>query len=329
MLAKLWNRTRVRGVHQPVLVILVVIVVIIAGLEVRDAAHAQAAGASVQSIRDTGNSGEVVVSWNSVPGALEYRVGWANYRAVEQAIAVGIPWTERFAFTDVRSSLSSHTVPNLMGGDQYAFIVGTRRGDTEHDWSEWVFHTTAMSPVCPSTGAGATPTPPTTTKPTITFADPEWDSLWVQNRIAQYIVEEGYGYPTDTRSGSTLPLFHRLTGGDVDVLMELWLPNQEEVWEEATANGTVMSLGGSLGSDWQSAFVIPAYLQRQYPDLDSIEDLKNPRFKSLFATPEQEAEPGSFPASEVGLARPSTGRRFGRMGSAIMCRSSIHLIKQH
>ncbi len=37
----------------------------------------------------------------------------------------------------------------------------------------------------------------------------------------------------------------------------------------------------------QSAFVIPpAYLQEQYPDLDSVEDLKDERFKALFATPE-------------------------------------------
>ena len=42
----------------------------------------------------------------------------------------------------------------------------------------------------------------------------------------------------------------------------------------------------SLGHDWQSAFVIPAYLQEQYPELDSVEDLKDERFKALFSTPE-------------------------------------------
>ena len=41
----------------------------------------------------------------------------------------------------------------------------------------------------------------------------------------------------------------------------------------------------SLGHDWQSAFVISAYLQEQYPELDSVEDLKDERFKALFATP--------------------------------------------
>ena len=50
------------------------------------------------------------------------------------------------------------------------------------------------------------------------------------------------------------------------------------------AEGAVLSVGKSLGSDWQSAFVIPAYLQEQYPDLDNVEDLKDPQFKALFPT---------------------------------------------
>ena len=68
--------------------------------------------------------------------------------------------------------------------------------------------------------------------------------------------------------------------------IEIWLPNQLEAWTEALDNGDVERVGESLGVDWQSAFVIPAYLQEQYPALDSIEDLKDDEFKALFATPE-------------------------------------------
>ena len=121
---------------------------------------------------------------------------------------------------------------------------------------------------------------------TIIFGDLNWPSALLQNRIAQYIAEKGYGYPTDVKFGATLPLLQGLRRGDVDVLMEIWLPNQNDTWNEARAAGEVVSLGLSLGKDWQSAFVIPAYLQEQYPQLDSVEDLKNPFYKSLFATPE-------------------------------------------
>ena len=121
---------------------------------------------------------------------------------------------------------------------------------------------------------------------TIIFSDLNWTSAQVQNRIAQYIVEFGYGYPTDVLFGSTLPLFNGLRAGETHVTMEIWLPNQDEAWAEAQALGQVVAIGESLGKDWQSSFVIPAYLQEQYPELDSVEDLKDEQYKQLFATAE-------------------------------------------
>ncbi len=123
-------------------------------------------------------------------------------------------------------------------------------------------------------------------KETLVFNDLNWTSAQVQNRIAQYIVEMGYDYPTDVVLGATLPLFQGLRRGDTHITMEIWLPNQDEAWNEALAGGEVVSLGPSLGSDWQSAFVIPRYLQEQHPDLDNVEDLKDDKFKELFATAE-------------------------------------------
>ncbi len=123
-------------------------------------------------------------------------------------------------------------------------------------------------------------------RPTIIFGDLNWPSALLQNRIAQYLIEKGYGYPTDVKFGATLPLFQGLKRGDTHVTMEIWLPNQDEAWNEARSEGAVLSVGKSLGSDWQSAFVIPKYLQEQYPELDSVDDLKDEQYKQLFATPE-------------------------------------------
>lgn len=123
-------------------------------------------------------------------------------------------------------------------------------------------------------------------KQTVVFSDLNWTSAQFQNRVAQYILEKGYDYPTEVVFGGTLPLFQGLRRGDSHVTMEIWLPNQDEVWMEAQAAGEVVSVGASLGEDWQSAFVIPKYLQEQYPDLDSIEDLKDEQYKELFSTAE-------------------------------------------
>ena len=143
---------------------------------------------------------------------------------------------------------------------------------------------TPLGPDC--TGSTAVPTPAMT----IRFGDLKWSSMMLQNRIAQYIAEKGYGYSTSVEFGSTHPLIQALRTGDVDVLMEIWLPNQEQFWEEALAEGTVFSPGSSLGTDWQSAFVIPKYLQDQYPGLDSVADLKEERYRSLFATDETDGK---------------------------------------
>ena len=123
-------------------------------------------------------------------------------------------------------------------------------------------------------------------KQTIIFSDLNWTSAQIQNRVAQYIVEKGYGYPTDVVFGSTLPLFQGLRNGDTHVTLEIWLPNQVETWTQAINNGEVVSVGASLGNDWQSSFVIPAYLQEEYPDLDNVEDLKDQQYKDLFKTAE-------------------------------------------
>ena len=125
--------------------------------------------------------------------------------------------------------------------------------------------------------------PSTPSDETIVFSDLNWTSAQVQNRIAQYIIEHGYGYPTSVTPGGTTHLFESLRRGDVHVSMEIWLPLQEAAWREALANGEVQYIGSSLGSDWQSTFVIPAYLQLEYPGLDHVDDLKDPRYRDLFA----------------------------------------------
>ena len=177
------------------------------------------------------------------------------------------------------SSTDSGISESLDAGD-YTIEATTYDADTAGDFSLSV------------SGLPATAEPQPTPEPTVTirFGDLNWSSAMLQNRIAQYIAEKGYGYSTSVESGATLPLFQRLRGGDIDVLMEVWLPNQEQSWEEALAEGAVSSPGNSLGTDWQSAFGIPKYMQDQYPDLDSVEDLKEEQYKSLFATDETDGK---------------------------------------
>ena len=116
----------------------------------------------------------------------------------------------------------------------------------------------------------------------IVFGGLDWTSALVQNGVARYIVEHGYGYPTSQIEGSTLPLFQGLRKGDIDLTMEIWLPNQDAAWNEAVKAGEVIPVGKSLEDNWQSSFLIPKYMQDANPELDSVEDLKEDKFKDLF-----------------------------------------------
>ena len=154
---------------------------------------------------------------------------------------------------------------------------------------------TMVLAACGEDDPTATPTPrqaaePTPTqaammdeKPTLVFADLNWSSAVLQNWVARVILEEGYGYETDAVAGGTLPLMQALVGGDLNVNMEIWLPNQQEAWDKAVAEGTIQGIGDSLSSvAWQSAFLIPKYTADANPGLRSVEDLKNPEYQALF-----------------------------------------------
>ena len=369
----------------------------------------------VPTAQATANGGELEITWNSIPGAQYYTIGWVNWTEGKPVADAGGDWHSLFYYTTVKGSETSYTVKGLNGGDEhYAIIratdVDNRFGGGWSEWSGWSIPTqpargiiglptpeseylsvgdtatfdqysvTVTSVTTPhmvtlSRSDGTTydrePVPgrrwlrihvdldngddstiiltrgldffvstelgggftwsserrvesgqmrettllfdvprnattadlvirpysravpqlfritiPEPAAATVVFGDLNWSSALVQTRIAQYIVEMGYGHPTDVQFGSTRSLIQGLRGNEVQVLMELWLPSLEEDWTVATASGEVVSLGESLGRDWQSAFVIPAYLQEQYPGLDSVEDLKDPQYQRLFATSE-------------------------------------------
>ncbi len=143
---------------------------------------------------------------------------------------------------------------------------------------------TAMAPA--TTAPAATPTAMMEDRPTLIFAGLNWTSAAVQNELARAILENGYGYETDAVEGGTIPLMQALTRGEVNVNMEVWLPNQSAAWDTAVAAGTVESLGDSLsGKAWQSAFIIPKYTADANPGLQSVEDLKEEQYWSLFKRP--------------------------------------------
>jgi len=114
--------------------------------------------------------------------------------------------------------------------------------------------------------------PATGPKPTIVFSGLNWDSARLQNSIAMFITEHGFGYPVDQIPGDTLVLWDNLLDGDSLVTMEVWLPNQQEDWDRAIFGGSVVPLGKSLDANWQG-FVVPTYMLNPFSDFYDVRQL--------------------------------------------------------
>ena len=129
---------------------------------------------------------------------------------------------------------------------------------------------------CSNSGEGAG------NKKTIIFADAGWESIQFHNDIAQFILENGYGYQTDILPGSTAATFAGFRQGDIDVYMEVWTDNLLEVYPEAIEAGDIKEVSINFDDNAQGLYV-PTYMiegdaekgiEPLTPDLKTIQDLE-------------------------------------------------------
>jgi len=127
---------------------------------------------------------------------------------------------------------------------------------------------------------------------TIVFGDVSWDSVQVHNRIAAFIIENGFeGYKADFIPGDTLPIINGILQGDIDVDMESWHSNFPEVYKKGIDSGDLVDLGQNM-PDAPQGWWIPRYLvegpDAPAPNLKSVADL--PQYAKLFKDPEDRSK---------------------------------------
>ena len=126
-------------------------------------------------------------------------------------------------------------------------------------------------------------------KPIIRFADSQFESLWINNAIAQYIITHGYGNPVESVETTTPIMQASLANGDVDVMLELWQQNIIDWYNEEIAQGNIENLGATYEGGPQF-FAIPTYVHEQY-GINTVFDMKD--HWELFKDPEDPSK-GAF-----------------------------------
>ena len=146
---------------------MLVAALLIAGIAATPATLAQP---DVPAVQATSTGGEIVISWDRVPGAQYYTVGWVNWTKGKPVSDAGGDWLSLFHYTTVLGSETSYTVKGLdEGEDHFAIIRATdvggagRFGGGYSQWSAW--SSSSAQPAgqhgegfCPITGL---PLPPT------------------------------------------------------------------------------------------------------------------------------------------------------------------------
>ena len=144
-------------------------------------AFAQTGAPATGNIRvvDGPNPGEVVISWDAVPAATHYRIGYVNMvqdYPLAKASVTG-EWIEAFVYVDVNArnftvsgGRAQYGIRRLAQGDRHAFTVLTSSNfvdtggggsvSSEFSWppigSRWEFHTVAdRGGACPGVGTAS------------------------------------------------------------------------------------------------------------------------------------------------------------------------------
>ena len=108
-------------------------------------------------------------------------------------------------------------------------------------------------------------------KPVIKIRDGQWESQWINNAIAEFIIEEGYGYPVEKLALNTLVMKEALPKGEVDLCLEGWQQNMPDWYNEQIEKGTIVNLGMIYEASDQ-VFIIPKWVAEEY-SIKTVSDM--------------------------------------------------------
>ncbi len=124
--------------------------------------------------------------------------------------------------------------------------------------------------------------PGCTQKPVIRLHEGQWGSLWVNNAIAEFIIEKGYGYPVGVVVENTSVMQELIEKGEIDLNLEMWQQNFMDWYNEQIEKRNIVNLGMTY-EDSSQFFIIPKWVAEEY-NIKTVFDMKD--HWELFRDPE-------------------------------------------
>ena len=102
----------------------------------------------------TANPGELLITWDAVPEAQHYTVGYANLDELEQMLVDGRSVLDAFYYVTIGATHITHTLSGLGPGIDYYVLVGAqtkRFGADDLVWGPWSSAVKTAEASCPTT----------------------------------------------------------------------------------------------------------------------------------------------------------------------------------
>lgn len=123
-------------------------------------------------------------------------------------------------------------------------------------------------------------------KKVIILANSDWDSIIVNNNIARYIIEKGYGYPVKLNFINWKEIGDKVRSAEIDLCMEIWPQNRKAWYQELLKTDTIIDIGITIERAPQF-FIIPAWTADKY-NIKTIFDMK--KHWQLFENPSNQSK---------------------------------------
>ena len=109
---------------------------------------------TLPTVMATANPGELLITWDAVPDAQHYTIGYANLDELEQMTEAGRSALDAFYYVTIGAAHTVHTLNGLEPGIDYYVLVGAqtkRFGADDLVWGPWSSAVRTAEASCPTT----------------------------------------------------------------------------------------------------------------------------------------------------------------------------------